>query len=255
MTVLFADIRNFTAISEELSPGESFDFLNAYLNRIGPIVREHGGFIDKYIGDSVMALFPAESDAALDAALAVQREVRAFSGTLRAQGKPGIAVGVGLHTGRLMLGTIGERARMETTVISDAVNLASRMESATKIFGAGIVMSEETFAHLARPQNYLVRSLGKLTVRGKRQPVSLYEAYGADAPEIAVRKEASVAQFADAVCRYEEGDWRTAGAAFAELHRLNKDDEVARYFRNRCDALMESSGAGNWDGIERVQAN
>ncbi|MBV8491536.1 MAG: hypothetical protein JO199_13495, partial [Candidatus Eremiobacteraeota bacterium] len=247
MTVLFADIRNFTALSEELTPGESFEFLNAYLNRVGPIVREHGGFIDKYIGDSVMALFPAESDAALDAALAVQREVRAFSKTLRAQGKPGIAVGIGLHTGRLMLGTIGERARMETTVISDAVNLASRMEGATKTFGASIVLSEATFARLSRPQNYLVRPLGKIVVRGKRQPVEIYEAYGGDAPEIAVRKEASIAEFAHAVARYENGDWHDAEAAFAEIHRLNVSDEAALYFRNRCTALIESAGIAGWD--------
>jgi GAF domain-containing protein len=125
MTVLFADIREFTAISERLTPKESFDFLNGYLRRVGPIVRLHNGFIDKYIGDAVMALFPGTGADAVRAALAIQREVAAYNRERGAMDAEPLRIGIGIHTGDLMLGTVGEEERMESTVISDAVNLAT----------------------------------------------------------------------------------------------------------------------------------
>ncbi|MGC2404907.1 MAG: adenylate/guanylate cyclase domain-containing protein [Candidatus Cybelea sp.] len=114
----------------------SIGVANDYLHRVGPLIREHDGFIDKYIGDAIMGLFPGKADDALNAAIALQREIRVFNLHCEKDGKPTIAAGVGIHTGDLMLGTIGERGRMETTVIADAVNAASRLETATKTFAA-----------------------------------------------------------------------------------------------------------------------
>jgi class 3 adenylate cyclase len=252
MSVLFADIRDFTGISQQLAPSESFDYLNAYLNRVGPLIREHGGFIDKYIGDSVMALFAGDGDAALDAALALQREVRVYASMLQAQGKPRLAVGIGLHFGRLMLGTIGERARMETTVISDAVNLASRIEGVTKLYDASIVVSRAVVDGLRGRERYQLRSLGRVVVKGSREPVELFEAYGADAPEIVALKARSARDFASALRSFERGEWVEAQRAFESIAAENAGDGPARHFLHRCNALLES-GSLAWDGVQRLQ--
>ena len=132
ITVVFSDIRAFTSLSEQMSPEESFAFLNSYLSGVGPVIRNHRGFIDKYIGDAVMALFPEDPADALHAAIAMQRFVREFNEQRLVEGRPEIRIGVGLHHGRVMLGTIGEDKRLEGTVISDAVNIASRLEGLTK---------------------------------------------------------------------------------------------------------------------------
>ena len=150
MSIMFADIRNFATFSERMSPKENFDFINDYLNRVGPVIRAHQGFIDKYIGDAVMALFPNTADDALQAAIAMQKQVSLYNWERQQQGDGAIAIGIGLHTGSLMLGTIGESERMESTVIADAVNLASRLESLTKTYGASILISGDTLMGLVQ---------------------------------------------------------------------------------------------------------
>jgi class 3 adenylate cyclase len=131
MSILFSDIRSFTTLSESMMPDENFAFINAYLERMGPVIRDHNGFIDKYIGDAIMALFK-NADDALRAGLAMLDTLDQFNAGRRAAGQQPIAIGIGINTGSLMLGTIGERHRMDGTVISDAVNLAARVESLTK---------------------------------------------------------------------------------------------------------------------------
>ncbi|MCZ0900792.1 adenylate/guanylate cyclase domain-containing response regulator, partial [Microcoleus sp. HI-ES] len=126
MTIMFADIRSFTSLSESMSPRENFEFLNSYLSRVGPVIREYNGFIDKYIGDGIMALFPNRAEDAVQAAIEMQHQVKIYNRHRQNSGYQPISIGIGLHTGTLMLGTIGEAERMESTVISDAVNLASR---------------------------------------------------------------------------------------------------------------------------------
>jgi class 3 adenylate cyclase len=116
---------------------------------VGPIIREHNGFIDKYIGDAVMALFPRSAADAVSAALAIQREVAAYNQDRRSVDGAPLRIGIGIHTGDLMLGTVGEEERMESTVISDAVNLADRVEDLTKIFGCGIALTADTLEDVA----------------------------------------------------------------------------------------------------------
>ncbi len=131
MTILFADIRNFTALSERMSPDDNFAFINAYLAEMGPVIAQHGGFIDKYIGDAIMALFE-KADDGVRAGLAMLAILERFNAKRQAAGAEPIVIGIGLNTGSVMMGTIGERHRMDGTVISDAVNLAARLESLTR---------------------------------------------------------------------------------------------------------------------------
>lgn len=233
MTVLFADIRSFTSISERMTPEQIFTFLNAYLHRAGPLIRENGGFVDKYIGDAVMSLFPAKADDALRAAIALQHEVRLFNRRLADDGIAPIALGAGLHYGELMLGTIGEPGRMETTVISDAVNIAARMETATKLYGCSILLSRQTVETLYEKDRFLLRPLGSVRVKGKAIDVDLYECYDADPADLAMHKRSTYKTFVQALAAFEAGD-PSATDAFEAIHVGNHLDGPAAYFVARC---------------------
>ncbi len=175
MGVMFADIRDFTALSENLTPKENFDFINSYLKRICPTIRDYRGFIDKYIGDAVMALFPNSVEDAIDAAITMQHQVDLYNSHRTRTGYIPIKIGIGIHFGRIMLGIIGESERIETTVISDAVNLASRLESLTKEHKAKILISGDTFNLISNKNKYQYREIGSTAIKGKTKPVSIIE--------------------------------------------------------------------------------
>jgi class 3 adenylate cyclase len=181
MTVLFSDIRNFTTLSEKMTPSENFAFINSYLERMGPVIRDHNGFIDKYIGDAIMALFESADDA-LRASLAMLETLERFNAERQAAGLDSVGIGVGLNTGALMMGTIGEKHRMDGTVISYAVNLASRVESLTKVYRVGILISQHTYDQLADPKAYDIRPIDVVVVKGKTEPVTLYEVFQRNEP-------------------------------------------------------------------------
>ncbi|MDG5815390.1 7TM-DISM domain-containing protein [Chitinispirillales bacterium ANBcel5] len=176
MTVLFSDIRSFSTISEQLSPTESFEFLNQYLSGIGPVVRKHGGFIDKYYGDGIMALFPDNAADAVSAAIEIQKYVETFNDRFSNSKYRCIQTGIGIHTGKMILGTIGEDFRMDGTVISDAVNLSSRLENLTKKFKTSIIISQNVVDALSNfSYNFKIRMLGTETVRGRKEETIIYE--------------------------------------------------------------------------------
>ena len=179
MTVLFSDIRNFTTLSESMTPDENFAFINTFLERIGPVIRTHNGFIDKYIGDAIMALFN-DADDALRAGLAMFEALDGFNAERRLTGLEPIAIGIGINSGSLMLGTIGEKHRMDGTVISDAVNLASRIEDLTKVYRVGLLISEYTYEQLADPKAYDIRPIDVVVVKGKTRPVTVFEVFQHD---------------------------------------------------------------------------
>ncbi|MBE9118383.1 response regulator [Lusitaniella coriacea LEGE 07157] len=233
MTVLFSDIRSFTTISETMSPKENFDFLNEYLRRVCPLIRDHNGFIDKYIGDAIMALFPKTADDAIRAAIAIQRQVTLYNRQRQAQETFSIAIGIGLHTGKLMLGTVGEEQRMESTVISDAVNLASRLEGLTKTYGVGILISEDTFSSLQDTAQYDIRFLGRVTVKGKRKPVGIFEVYDSDLDAIRALKTETHQDFETAVNLFCQERWEEAERGFRTLWERDNRDKVVRFYLDR----------------------
>src|SRR5918993_42000 len=190
ITILFSDIRNFTTLSEAMTPDENFAFINAYLERMGPVIRDHNGFIDKYIGDAIMALFESADDA-LRAGLGMLETLEAFNAERRAGGREPIGIGVGINTGILMMGTIGEKHRMDGTVISDAVNLASRIESLTKIYHVGLLVSQYTVESLADPKAYDIRPIDVVVVKGKTHPVTICEVFQRDPAEQRAAKAAT----------------------------------------------------------------
>jgi adenylate cyclase len=178
VTVLFADIRGFTALSEKLQPEEVAEMLREYLTEMTEVVFEHGGTVDKYIGDCVMALYnvpledPHHVRNAMRTALAMQERTLEVSARWEARLGAAIRSGIGINTGEAVVGTLGSRQRLEYTAIGDTINLGSRLESLTKERGVAIIISEFTRQHM--PPEFLTRELGEVTVRGRTQPVKVY---------------------------------------------------------------------------------
>jgi class 3 adenylate cyclase len=231
MTILFSDIRNFTSLSEAMTPDENFAFINAYLERMGPVIRDHGGFIDKYIGDAIMALFESADDG-VRAGLAMMVALRAFNAE-RAGHEP-VGIGIGLNTGSLMMGTIGERHRMDGTVISDAVNLASRVESMTKVYHVRMLISQYTLAQLRDPAAFALRPLDVVVVKGKTQPVVLFEVFDGDPPEERTAKQKTCADLLRGVEALLASDTATARRHFEAALALWPQDPAAANLLKSC---------------------
>lgn len=235
MSVMFADIRDFTTLSEEMSPKENFDFLNSYLSWVGPVIRQHHGFIDKYIGDAVMALFPETADQAVKAALDMQKQVLLYNIKRQKSGYPTLAIGIGLHRGSLMLGTIGEERRMESTVIADAVNLASRLEDLTKVYGASILISGPTLFSLEDPTLYHYRFIGQVQVKGKKERVSVFEIFETDPPKLQALKQQTKTLFEEAVILYNGNKIASALTIFKQICQINSQDKAAIFYIKMCE--------------------
>jgi class 3 adenylate cyclase len=228
LTILFADIRNFTSMSERMTPAETFQFLNECLSRIGPHIRAQGGFVDKYIGDAIMALFPSNSADAVRAAIAMQSEITASNA--RHPDRPPLAIGVGIHMGDVMMGTIGEAERFEATVISDAVNLTARLESLTKQLGCSILISEEVYATLDEKVCKHTRRLGDFVVKGKDQPVTLYEVFESDSEVLREGKRRTRERFEAMLEAIANGRIQDATAIAGELRTGCPDDGPANWW-------------------------
>jgi len=177
MSILFADIRDFTSLSEEMTPFQTFNFINSYFSRMGPIIRKNNGFIDKYIGDAIMALFPGAPDHALNAAIEMKKALKEYNIHRAKDGYKPINFGIGIHTGDLILGVIGEEMRYDSTVIADSVNLASRLESVTKTYRSDIIISGDVYDNLNNQNNYCCRQLDFIEVKGKKEPIKVYEVF------------------------------------------------------------------------------
>jgi two-component system sensor histidine kinase ChiS len=255
MTVFFSDIRDFTQLSERLSPAENFSFLTSYLRNVTPIIREAGGFVDKYLGDGVMALFPGDATNAVGAAVEMNRQLGRYNSGRQIAGYVPIRIGMGLHRGSLMLGTIGAEDQMQTTVIADAVNLASRIEGMTKTFGTNLLLSGSVVAGLAGGHPYRLRALGAVAAKGKSQSVEIFECYDNDDDDLIAHKVRTAPQFAAGVAEFRKGMLLTAGRIFARIAEIQPRDAPAAYFRDRCSlaVVRERNSGGVWDGVEHIE--
>ncbi|TGL57866.1 adenylate/guanylate cyclase domain-containing response regulator [Leptospira ognonensis] len=174
MTVMFSDIRSFTTLCEMIETEYIFSFLNDYLSHMSPVISLHQGFIDSYIGDSIMALFPSADDA-LNAALDMLTVLKVYNRERMESGNVALGIGIGINTGKMILGTIGERNRFQTTVIGDTVNVAARIEALTKDFRTNLLISGSTKDALTSSERFRLKELDKIEVRGRTEQTSIYE--------------------------------------------------------------------------------
>ncbi len=232
MSVLFSDIRDFTKLSETMNPAENFQFINAYLSRMEPAITENYGFIDKYIGDAIMALFDGCADHAVKAGIAMLEQLNEYNTTHSRPDRPLLEIGIGINTGSLMLGTVGGQNRMDSTVISDAVNLSSRVENLTKEYGVSMLITHNTFLQLE--EVYDLRLIDRVKVKGKSQMVTVYEVFAADFPELRQKKLETKTIFEQGLVFYHLNRFTEATKLFAACLQHNPADNVAEIYMQRC---------------------
>ncbi|MTJ48828.1 PAS domain S-box protein [Dolichospermum sp. UHCC 0259] len=234
MSVLFSDIRDFTTISESMTPEENFKFINSYLSYMEPVIIENQGFIDKYIGDAIMALFSGEADNAVKAGISMLQNLGQYNQYRIELGYSPIKIGIGINTGHLMLGTVGGKSRIDGTVISDAVNLASRVETLTKNYGVSLLITEQTYFHLKNPNDYAIRIIDTVKVKGKAKKVTVYEVFDVDIAEVKAGKLATLTVFETALSLYIRGEFSQAAELFGNCLQLNPGDLVAKIYFDLC---------------------
>lgn len=250
VTVLFSDLRNFTSLCEGCSAGQVVTLLNRYLNVMSSAIESHHGVVDKYIGDAVMALYGAPLTSQDDASNAVVSalQMKAILGELnrdfRQQGLPEIDMGIGINTDGVVAGNMGSQSRLNYTVIGDGVNLASRLEGLTKHYGVKILVSHST---VQLTPDIAYREIDKVQVKGKNEPVVIYEPYDPADDELL----AGLAAYQRALAVYQEGRWDEGQELFARLTQQYPQHKLYQVYWQRCKSLAAASPDIDWDGVYR----
>jgi adenylate cyclase len=258
ITVMFSDIRGFTSISEKLDAQELALFLNQYLSDMTRIVFDFHGTLDKYIGDAVMAFWGAPFEEAghaaraCNAALEMMKRVRELQKQWEAQGKPSLDIGIGLNTGVASVGNMGSALRYGYTALGDAVNLSSRLEGLNKDYGTHIIANETTY-QAAKSDGFVFRELDLMRVKGKLQPVTIYQLLGrqadfsADGSAAVMRSQLEL--FARARELYRNRQWKAGRDAFQEFLEKWPEDGPSRVYLERCEEYIADEPLASWDGV------
>jgi adenylate cyclase len=251
LSIMFSDIRSFTTLSEGLSPDDLVHLLNEYFGAMTEIIFSYQGTLDKYIGDAIMAFwgspYPQQDHAfrSCSCALEMVRGLEKLNVKWRNEGRPPIAVGIGLNTGLVNVGNMGSDRRLAWTVMGDNVNLASRLEGITKQYHSKLVISEATYREVA--SQFVCRELDKIKVKGKNQPVNIYELL--DVAAESPKYETLLRQFDHAMAAYREQDWQEAADRFAQILTIYPDDGPTQAFLERAEEFIEEAPQADWDGV------
>lgn len=252
MSVLFSDVRNFTSISEGLDPRSLSRLMNAYLTPMTRLIHHERGTIDKYIGDAIMAFWGAPLDDpdhayhAVRAALALQRQAREITEEFRTLGWPEIRIGVGINTGMMRVGNMGSQFRTAYTVMGDAVNLASRLEGLTKQYGVTLIVGERTRALLP---NFVFRELDRVRVKGKKEPVVIYEPLATHINELDARLSEELKSYRQALHYYRAQEWERAAVAFFRLREKFPKTNLYNMYLERTEFFRANPPEKDWDGV------
>jgi len=249
MAVMFSDVRGFTTLSESMTPQQNFDFVNEYLKLVSPVIQKHEGFIVKFLGDGMMAIFPYGVDDAVRAGIEKSLKVKEFNTELAQRGLPSISVGIGIHTGHMMVGMIGEEMRMQGDAFSDNVNLTSRVEGLNKFYGTSMIITEETLLRLERPVPYKLRYLGKAQVKGRDKPIELYDVFDGDPPQVAALKEQTKADYERGLKLYMVGRFAEAKSCFEAVLQRYPDDKTATLYLESTLDMLDQTAPKDWEGV------
>ncbi len=251
MAVMFSDIRSFTTISEGMTPKENFDFVNAYLKRVAPVIRGQAGFIVKFLGDGMMAVFPKGAESGVKGAIEKLRQVEEYNTHRKADGWNPIKVGIGVHTGHMMVGMVGEKARMQGDAFSDNVNLTARLEGLTKYYGVAFLISGDTYKAIDTSQ-YHIRFLDNVAVKGKELPIKIYEVFDADPEELFEKKQQILPDFKEAQRLYFGRQFEQALPLFQKVLEVIPGDLTTELYVERCETLVKEGIPENWDGVRKM---
>ena len=253
VSILFSDIRSFTTVSESIGAKETVSMLNEYFEQMVDVIFHNQGILDKYIGDAIMALFgapfnsPQDADHAVAAANEMMVTLRQLNHRRVAAGKAAIEIGVGIATGDVVVGNIGSPKRMEYTAIGDSVNLASRLEGATKMYGVKILLSESTTHDIASA--WRTREVDMMRVKGKLQPVAVCEALDHHDEESFPNMERTLEHYSRGIDFYKKRDWQAAVKSFQTALQANPKDKPSKIHLERCQVYAVSPPPVEWDGV------
>lgn len=252
-TVLFSDVRGFTTVTEQLGAQATVSLLNEYFTLMVDCIQNEGGMLDKFIGDAIMAVFGIpeasgdEEDRAVRTAIAMLKSLFAWNEARIAEGKMPVDIGIGLNTDLVVSGNIGSKKRMDYTIIGDGVNLAARLESACKQYGARILVSEGTYRKLKG--TYRSREADLVVVKGKTRPVAVFEILDYHSEQTFPNIVEVLAHFRDGLAKYRQQKWDQAIAEFKQALALNDQDKLSSLYLERCEALKASPPPDDWDGV------
>ncbi len=249
MGIMFSDIRSFTTLSEKMTPQENFNFINAYLKRVSPPIRNNNGIIVKYIGDGIMAIFPNGADDAIRAAIVKLKQIELYNFQRQQDGWLPIQIGIGLHLGHMMVGMVGEAARMQGDAFSDHINLTSRIEGLTKMYGAPLIISEEVLTSVEDPSQYQVRFLDRVIVKGRSEPISIYEVLDGESEALMNLKLETQAVFEKAIRRYQAKEFQAAQQYFTEAWQIHPGDKTVKWYLERIEECLKQGVPDHWDGV------
>ncbi|MGK7921201.1 MAG: response regulator [Trichodesmium sp.] len=249
MAIFFSDIRSFTSISEQMTSQETFAFVNRYLEQVCPEIRDRNGLIIKFMGDGIMAVFPDGADEAVQSAIAQLQKLQEYNQTLKATGWMPIKIGIGIHWGHMMVGILGEQTRMSGDAISDNVNLTARLEGLTKFYGVSLLISESAFNCLKNPQKYQIRFLDRASVKGRNEPINVYEIMDGEVDTVRELKLKTQADFERGLESYRLGNLVAAKDNFQKVLAVNSADKTAQLYLERIYQLTITGVPQNWDGI------
>jgi len=254
VTVLFSDIRDYTSLSESLSPEDTFGLVKAYNRRMGPVIQANRGFVNQYLGDAIMAIFPQSPADALQAAIDMQIAVEKYNQERASKNWQAIQIGIGMHTGKLIMGIIGDAQRMDAATIADTVNTSSRIESLTKHYGANILISGESLSKMNSQSAFHLRSLGQVKMKGKQLPTEVFECFDGDE---ATQKELKIQTqeiFKTAMEMYLRKEFYEASVEFKKILQLNPQDRVTNFFFKKATQYAFEGVGDDWTGVEMMES-
>lgn len=251
--VMFSDIRDYTTLAEDMNPRENFQFVNALAGKIGPIVKSNHGIINQYLGDTIMMLFMQKADHGMQAGIDILRLLQLYNTQREAKSRKPIRIGIGLHSGPLMMGIIGDNMRTDAAVISDTVNTASRMEGLTKHFNVNFILSADTLLKLEDRDRFNLRYLGKVQAKGKNQSIDVYECFDGDTAVQIELKKMSLPDFVAGMEAYYAKDMMAARKYFEAVYQKNPMDLTAFGYLHKIHGLMVNGLPESWSGVEVMQ--
>lgn len=252
VTVMFVDIREFTAISESLSPKENFLFINSFNKRMGPIIRKNNGFIMQYLGDGFMALFPNGSQDAVRASIEMHHALEDYNNSRIEKKRSPVRVGIGMQNGNLIMGITGDVERLDAAIISDTVNTASRIEGLSKHFSTRILITGKCMKSLTDPEEFDFRYLGPVQVIGKQKPIQLYECLNGDSEVLYKHKIKTLETFNKGMELYFNKEFAMATVTFQTIYKQNQQDLTAKLFLNRSAHLITQEIDDDWEGVQSM---
>jgi adenylate cyclase len=253
LTAFFSDVADFTSISEQLSAPELVEVLNEYFTAMTDIVTDHGGYLDKYVGDAIVAVFGApvhyadHAAKAVFVALEMQRKLPSMREKWKSEGRPELRARIGISSGSIVVGNMGSKARLNYTIMGDPVNLASRLEGVNKQYGTNIMISE--FAYALCKSDIKAREVDLIRVKGKAKPVSIYEVLARSNEHLPDDIEQAVRHFVSGLQSYRSKDWRAAQEAFERALAARPEDGPSLTYLKRCKEFMVSPPPDDWDGV------